>query len=188
MERLSGKRLHLRANPLGQAAEAADAARVAVGLVADQRMAVLGHMNTDLMGSPGGETAFDQRRPVLIGSQDAVARDGGFAALAPHRHLLAMMRVAADRTGDLALARMRHTPNDGLIGTRDAAGSEIGRQARVRRVVLGDDHQPARILVETMNDARPPDAANADETLTAMRQQRVDERAIGIAWRWMDDE
>src|SRR5579883_1800522 len=103
MERLARKGLHRRANPLGQAAEAGGAARVAIGLVADQGMALFRHMDADLVRSPGGKPAFDQRCPVLVGAKDAIARDSRFAAALSHRHLLAMMRVAADGAGDLAL-------------------------------------------------------------------------------------
>jgi hypothetical protein len=58
----------------------------------------------------------------------------------------------------------------------------------VGAVVLGDDHDATGFLVEAMDDARTADASNAGETVAAMGQKRIDERAGGIARARMDDE
>ena len=58
----------------------------------------------------------------------------------------------------------------------------------MRGVGLGDDQQPGRVLVEPVDDARPPDPADARQARAAMADQRVDERARRMARRRMDDE
>src|SRR5271165_1400909 len=66
-------------------------------------------------------------------------------------------------------------------------GEEI-RQAPMRRVSLGDDEQPGRVLVEPVDDARPPNPADSRQARAAMADQRVDQRAGRMARRRMDDE
>jgi hypothetical protein len=63
---------------------------------------------------------------------------------------------------------------------------ELARQLLVRRVVLGDDHDAGRPLVQPMDDARPQLSANAAEIGHVM-EQRVDERAPVMPRAWMDD-
>ena len=60
----------------------------------------------------------------------------------------------------------------------------------LRRVVLGDHQQPARVAVEAMDDARPRDAGDPAVLRSAgAGEQRVDERvAVVMAGRRVDDE
>ena len=58
---------------------------------------------------------------------------------------------------------------------------ELRGEAAVGAVGLGDDHQPARVLVEAVDDARPRDAADAGQAVAAMGDQRVDQRAGVVA-------
>ena len=58
----------------------------------------------------------------------------------------------------------------------------------MRRVGLGDDHQPGGVLVEPVDDARPLHPADARQRRAAMADQRIDQRAVGMARRGMDDE
>src|SRR5216683_6213014 len=57
----------------------------------------------------------------------------------------------------------------------------------VRDLGLGDDHQPARILVEAMHDPRPSDPADAGQTRAAMAEQGVDESTVRVSRGGMDD-
>ena len=75
-----------------------------------------------------------------------------------------------------------------LIGALDGVIGELLGEARHRALVLGRDQQAARVLVEAMDDARPRLAADAGQRRAAMGDQRVDQRAVGIARRRMDDE
>ncbi len=65
---------------------------------------------------------------------------------------------------------------------------EIGAELLLREIGLRDDHQPARVLIDTVDDAWALHAADAGEAVAAMGEQRVDEGAIGIAWGRVDDE
>ncbi len=55
-------------------------------------------------------------------------------------------------------------------------------------VVLGDDQQARRVLVEPVHDAWPPHAADARQAVAAMGDERVDQRAGLVPGRRMDDE
>ena len=48
-------------------------------------------------------------------------------------------------------------------------------------VVLGHHHQAGGVLVEPVHDARPLDAADAGQAVAAMGDQRIDQRAGGMA-------
>src|SRR5207245_8245972 len=89
--------------------------------VAYERVPVGGQMDSNLMGAAGGETALQQRRRILENAEHAVPGDGTAAPAAHHRHGLAVSGVAADGTGDLAVPRLRHGPDDGEVGTLDPA-------------------------------------------------------------------
>ncbi len=56
------------------------------------------------------------------------------------------------------------------------------------RVGLGDDQKARRILIETVDDARTFDAADAGEAYAAVGDKRVDERAGGVPRRRMHDQ
>ena len=65
--------------------------------------------------------------------------------------------------------------------------AKSSRQGAMRRFGLRGNQEAARVLVEAMHDAGPPDAADPGEARAAMRQQRVDQRPLGIAGRRMHD-
>ncbi len=65
---------------------------------------------------------------------------------------------------------------------------EEPRQAVMRGVGLGDDQQPARILVDAMHDAGLLHPADAGKTVAAMGDQRIDQRAALMRARRMHDE
>ena len=65
---------------------------------------------------------------------------------------------------------------------------ELRRQRPVRAIILGDHQEAARVLVEPVHDARPPDAADARQAVAAMGDERVDERAARMPRRRMHDE
>jgi len=53
---------------------------------------------------------------------------------------------------------------------------------------LGDDHQPARILIEAMNDTRPADPADPGKADPAVADQGVYERAVRVSRRGVDNQ
>ena len=164
----------------------------AIGQIADQRMADMRHMHADLMRAARLQPTGQQRRgaeilePFPMGDRLAPARGGD------HRHALALRRVAADRRVDRPLRALGRAPGEGEIVAREiefaAVILEEFRETGMRRVGLGDDDEPACILVDAMHDAGLLDAANAGETLAAMRDERIDQRAALMPRRRMHDE
>ncbi len=58
----------------------------------------------------------------------------------------------------------------------------------MRAVVLGHHHQAGGVLVEPVHDAGAPLAADAGETVAAMRDQRIDQRAGPMSGGGMNHE
>ena len=65
---------------------------------------------------------------------------------------------------------------------------ELPRQPLVREVVLGDDQQPRRVLVDAVDDPGPRDPADPAQRSAAMVEQRIDHRPVAIARGGVDDE
>ena len=159
----------------------------AVERVADNRMADRAQVHADLMRAPGMNRHLRHRQhpAEMFGAHDA--RDRG--ARAPRavglrrRHLLPVVRIASDRRVDPA-AGHHLAPDQREIFLLDLALGELARQLFVRLVVLGDDHQPRRALVQPVHDAGPLLAADAAEIVHVV-EQRVDERAAGMSRRRM---
>src|SRR6266436_2026250 len=184
---LTSKRRNLASDP-DAPRDSAPGARAVKG-IPDQRMAPMGKMNPDLMRSAGGQTAFEAGRLRVKRMLDAIARVRRFAPAFPDdSHLLAVGGAAADVTGDLASARSRHTPHERRIGPVDSALGKVDRQGLVGSFGLGDDHQPAGVLVEAVHDARPPNSADSGQARAAMADQSVDEGAVRVSRRRMDNQ
>src|SRR5271169_1167184 len=120
-------------------------------------------------------------------------RDGGTPARRLNdRHFVPLTRMAAERRVDLAGARVERAPGNREIFANQRPGAAMVGEQRgeplMRGVGLGDDDQPGSVLVEAMDDAWPPDAADSREARAAMADQCVDQRAGGMSRRGMDDE
>src|SRR3546814_4853291 len=66
-------------------------------------------------------------------------------------------------------------------------GKLCGEMA-VGGVVLGRDHDAARLLVEAVDDTGSPDAANAGQAVAAMMDQRIDQCSGPVAGARVDDK
>ena len=110
-------------------------------------------------------------------------RDRVAAAFA-HGLLLARVRMAVERRVDGAARPRRRAPDDGEIAALQRAFALVGEllaERAVGAVVLGHHHQAGGVLVEPVHDAGPLDAADARQAVAAMGDQRVDQRAGGVA-------
>src|SRR5439155_3147935 len=105
----------------------------AINLVPQERVSDRGQVDADLMRAPAPEPAGNEARDrravaAAIALEHLPMRDRGAAAGA-HRHLLARVRVAADRLVDAAARALRHAPDEGEIGAAQrlaaAAGGEL---------------------------------------------------------------
>ena len=65
---------------------------------------------------------------------------------------------------------------------------QLGGEELVRVVVFCRDDEPARVAVDAMHDAGAQRAADAGETVAAVVEQGVDQGAVRMARRGMDDE
>ena len=88
------------------------------------------------------------------------------------RHSFAMARMAPDRRFDPAGGRVEAAPDEREILALErtcasVVGEELG-EATVGRVGLGDDEQAGRVLVEPVDDARPPHPSDARQAGSAM--------------------
>ena len=65
---------------------------------------------------------------------------------------------------------------------------ELLRETLMRGIGFGDDEQARGVLVQSMHDAGPLDAANAGKTASAMGDERINERPGSMSGRRMHDE
>ena len=149
----------------------------------------MGEVHPDLMRSAGGKTAFDKCRLRVVRALDTIMRDRGLSpAFADNGHLFAVDRAAADIADDLSGERGGHTPNDCGIGTVYPTQHKIPRECVMRGLGLGNDHQPARLLVEAMDDTRPANPTDPGKACAAMADQGVDESAARVSRGRMDNQ
>ena len=124
----------------------------AVDRVAGDRVADRLEVDPDLVGPPGDQVELEQG-PAGEALADAVAghrrpavRDDG--------HPGPLLRIAADRRLDPADVRGDAALDERQVGLLHPARLELGHQAGLGGVVLGDHQQAARVAVEAMDDPR----------------------------------
>ena len=149
-------------------------------------MADVRHVYADLVRAAGLELAADVRVAV-VARDDRPVRDGAAGVFGCHGHALAVRRVAADGRVDRAGILAQIAADDGLIRAGHGVVSQLGREREVRKVVFRCDEQTGRVLVDAVHDAGPPLPADAGETVTAVGEQGVDERAVLVAGRRVHD-
>src|SRR5689334_7939361 len=168
----------------------------AIDGIAEEGMASMGEVDPDLMGPAGLELAGQEARHRLsvlaVESFPHLIMGHGLAAALAHGHLLAGLRMPVDRRIDRAAMTVRDAPGEGEIAAPHLAGpamiGELRRERGMGAVILGDDHQPGRVLVEPVHDAGPLHTPNARKARAAMGDQRVHQRATGVPRCRMDDE
>lgn len=144
----------------------------AIVAVAYERMSDMGQMNPDLMGSTRFKAALQQRRHrlamAIIGGANRVMGDGVARIGRSERLDGAFCPVCAcppEWRVDRAFWRRRMSPDQGQIGAlqraRPAVIGKLRGQMPMGPVVLGDDHDTACVLVQPVDNARTPYAADA---------------------------
>src|SRR5581483_6237533 len=151
----------------------------AVKRVADQGVPDMGEVDAHLMGAAGLKRAFDERgeRPLaafaVAEGLEHAPMSHSFASLpGMHGHLGAARGMAADRSIDDALRPRRRAPDEREIAALERPGAAVVGELLGERAMglvgLGDHHEPARVLVEAMDDAGPDHSADARERFPAM--------------------
>ena len=100
------------------------------------------------------------------------------------------MRLAEERASGASivpLGGVGQARDDREIAPVDAVLRELRGEPFMGDVGLGDDQQPGRILVDPVDDPRPRHPADAAEPPGAMVEQGIDQSAVEIARRGMDD-
>jgi hypothetical protein len=108
--------------------------------------------------------------------------------LADDSHFSAICSAPTDVAGDLASRREGQTPNQCGINAVDPTQGKVERQGVMGCIGLSNDHQSARVLVETMDDAGPTNPSDPREPRTTMVDERVYEGAVKISRSGMNDQ
>ncbi len=165
----------------GRGQRQARLAASAVRGVAEQRMPERGQVHADLVRAPGFEAALHERGgaealdDVDVRARGLAGRDDG--------HLGALRRMAPDRRVDRRRAR-EVAEHDRDVLALDAARRQLPDEIDLRGPGLRDDHEPARVLVEPVHDARARQRGQRGRVM----QQRVLQRAVAVAAARMHDE
>ena len=152
--------------------------------VAGHRMPDIGHMHPNLMGAPGLQPEAKVAEP-LVPLQHRKMGNRRFGVLVGHGHLLAFDRMPADGGVHPAAVLFYISVHDRLITAVEGVFLNLFCEAGVRTITFGHNQQAAGVLINAVDNARPQHAVDAREAVAAMRQQRVDQRAVPVARRRM---
>ena len=94
--------------------------------------------------------------------------------------------VSRDIRVDLAFFGANTPPGDGQVGLVGAAIGKLLGESLVGEVVLGYDKTAAGVLIESMDNSRPGNPANAAELSLTVVEEGVDQRARRVAGRGVD--
>jgi hypothetical protein len=138
-------------------------------------------VHANLMGAASFEPQAQEadRSP---GFQHLIVRACGTPMVCHHGHFLALLGMTANGCIDRPLWRWHGPTDQGEIATPELMRLELCRQMPVTAVVLGHQEQTRRILIQAMHNARSCRSAHARKRWTVV-QQRVHQRAVGMAWR-----
>lgn len=158
----------------------------AVGCVSQDRMAEVREVHPDLVRAAGFESRLHECH-VGEPAQDAIRR----ARLAPaplaHAHARSIALPPPDRDVDPPRVAPHDAVHQRQVPLPDDPVLELPAERSVRRLALGDHHDPGRLPIQAVDDARPFHPADARKVST-MREQGVHERACGPAGAGMHDE
>ena len=161
----------------------------AIDRVAHDGIAEMGHMYPDLMGAPGFQAAFNERRAAgRIGGFRAVIGTRRLAARRQNRHFFAITRASADISLDRTVARVGHAPDEGGVGALDRVLGKLPGEPFMGGARLRGHHQPACVFVQAVNDSRPAHTANSFQAVAAMGDQGVDQGTGQVSRRRVDDK
>ena len=142
-------------------------------------------MHANLVRAPCFKLTAHKRRARKM-LQRIYMRHSPLGVFLRHSHFFAVGRVPAYglvhryRLGDIS---QRH----GIIYTAHGMFLYLLGKREVRLVVLCDDEQSARVFIYAVNYPRACRAAYTRERIAAMCHQRIDERAVVISCRGMNN-
>ncbi len=146
-------------------------------------MTDLAQVDPDLVGASSGDDDVEQRYARQMFRLNDT-RHGAPGASRASRDPLALNRVAANRYVDCP-PRSNGAPDERHVAFVDLALAKLACERGVGSVVLRNHHQARCAAVESMDDSGT-DCTPHPAEITDVVEQRVDERAGGVARGWMD--
>lgn len=159
---------------------------IAVQRIIDDRMADIGHMDADLMGSSRFQTAFDPR-VFAVPPLHRKMRNRLSAVFGDDGHFNPVFRMPSDSAVNNPLRLDNIAVNEGPIAAPRRMSLDLRRQSAMSRIRLGSHHDPRRILVQAVNDAGTDNTVYAGQLAVAMMEQGIDQGAVTVSRRRMDD-
>ena len=150
------------------------------------------HMHSDLMRAPRLQPAGDEAGRAEILQTAPVRHRLAALGQLDHGHALAVLGVAADGRVDMAREAGRFPPDEGGVFAHQRAGAAMIREqsgeALMRRIALGDGEQARCVFVNTVDNARALNAADARKARAAMGDESIDQCAALVACGGMHDK
>jgi len=144
-------------------------------------------MNAQLMGPPRFRIERKKRYPGGRKATDHFPSRGRRSSRsAAHAHALAIARMATHRPIDATAATSRDTSHQSVVDPLDAVIAKLFGQCVMNFVSFRHDQDPRGAAVEPMDDSGPQDSADSGQ-IAAMVEERVNQRATGVARRWVND-
>ena len=162
----------------------------AVDGVAHDGGAFMEEVDADLVGAPGVEVAEHERGDAGgVHRENFVIGDRGFSSgRSDDSHFLAVHRMAPDVGENAVFCRLGDALGDGEVEfLHGAALRELGDQGLVGDIGFRDDKAAGGVFVQAVDDARALDPTDAGKLSMAVVKERIDEGAIGISRRGVDD-
>ncbi len=150
--------------------------------VTHHRVANVQQVNPDLVRAAGLQLGA-QKVGCPPPLQALEVGDGTATAL-DHRHALAVGRMPRKGGVHRESLLRQVAPRDGQVAAADTTLAQRVRQPSVSLVVLGDQQQPRRILVQAVHDPRAQHPADSREVIHLV-EQRVYQSTRAVAGRRM---
>ena len=127
-------------------------------------------MNPDLM-SPSGFRKNVENRSLTLWKTTRYTPDGLSltGCRPPHRHALAILRVAPDRAIDASLIGAGCTANHRTIYALDRMLVELLREVTMSFVALGSDQHARGSPIQAVDDSRALHSANSGQIIAMVK-------------------
>ena len=170
--------------------------RLSIGLridgIAYKGTAEVFHVDANLVGAAGVQVAEDKSPGRgFVSGKDVVVGNGGSSRSRPRIEdglLLAVDGMTSDVGEDGAGGLHRGALGDRQVELGGLAGGELPEERLEAAIGPGGHDAATRFLVETVHDSGPLHATHSRQLSPAMVKESIDESAIGVACRGMDDQ
>src|SRR5689334_2216348 len=158
-------------------------------------MSDMGEVDTNLVGSTCFQSACKKaRQRFAVRSKKALQHlpvGYGRSPVGADRLFVPRMGVPSERGIDGAFCAIRRSPYKREVATLEGPFAFLGElfgECMMGFIGFGRHQKAGGVLVESMHDAWPFDAADARQARTTVRDQCIDQRAGSVAGRRMDDQ